>query len=125
VLTDDSFAGIDIALFSAGGSVSKRYAPRGGAGRRRGGGGQFLGVPDGAGRAAGGAGSERRKPDPASRHHREPQLRRHHRCLGARAPPSGKSNRRITAATYQATSGAGAAAMEELRESTAAWLRRS
>lgn len=26
-LTDDSFAGIDIALFSAGGSVSKRFAP--------------------------------------------------------------------------------------------------
>ncbi len=26
-LTDDSFEGIDIALFSAGGSVSKRFAP--------------------------------------------------------------------------------------------------
>jgi len=31
--------------------------------------------------------------------------------------------RRLTAATYQAASGAGAAAMEELRESTAAYLR--
>ena len=39
-LTEDSFNGVDIALFSAGSGISKQYAPHRGEGRR-GGGGQF------------------------------------------------------------------------------------
>ena len=45
-LTKDSFKGIDIALFSAGGSISKRVCPDCGESRVRGG-RQFQRVPDG------------------------------------------------------------------------------
>ncbi len=45
-LREDSFAGVDVALFSAGASISKKFAPLA-VQAGRGGRGQFLGVPDG------------------------------------------------------------------------------
>jgi aspartate-semialdehyde dehydrogenase len=56
-LHEDSFPGIDIALFSAGGTVSRRFAPMA-VRQGRGGGGQLLGFSHGAGSAAGGARSQ-------------------------------------------------------------------
>ena len=121
-LTEDSFAGIDLALFSAGSGISKAYAA-----------------------AAVRAGAV--VVDNSSAFRMDPNVPlvvpevngatiAHHKgiianpnCVAAiatmalapllRAHPI----RRLTAATYQAASGAGAAAMEELRQSTAAYLR--
>ncbi|MBW8727954.1 MAG: aspartate-semialdehyde dehydrogenase [Inquilinus limosus] len=121
-LTEGSFAGVDIALFSAGAGISRRYAP-----------------------AAVAAGAV--VVDNSSAFRMQPEvplvvpevnaaaLTGHSgivanpNCVAAimtvalaplhRAHPL----RRVTAATYQSASGAGAAAMEELRESTAAHLR--
>jgi aspartate-semialdehyde dehydrogenase len=120
-LGDDSFAGVDIALFSAGASVSRRYAG--------------LAVAAGAVVV-----------DNSSAFRMEPgvplvvpevngqTLARHAgiianpNCVAAimtmalaplhRVYPI----RRVSAATYQSASGAGAAAMEELREATRACL---
>jgi aspartate-semialdehyde dehydrogenase len=120
-LTEQSFAGIDIALFSAGGSISKKFA-----------------------RAAVDAGAV--VIDNSSAFRMDPEVplvvpeinpeaaRRHNGIIAnpncstiiAITPlwPLHRINpiRRMIAATYQAASGAGQAAMDELRESTAAYL---
>ena len=57
-LGEDSFEGVDIALFSAGGGVSRRVSPIAVKGRRRRH-RQFVGVPDGPERAAGGPRDQR------------------------------------------------------------------
>ena len=121
-LTDESFAGIDIALFSAGSGVSKRYA-----------------------RAAVQAGAVVVDNSSAFRMDADvplvvPEVNgatlfqhggiiANPNCVAAIATvalaPLHRAHpiRRLTVATYQAASGAGAAAMEELRQSTAAYLR--
>jgi aspartate-semialdehyde dehydrogenase len=120
-LTEDSFSGIDIALFSAGGTTSRRFVP--------------MAVRQGA-----------IVVDNAATFRMEPAvplvvpevnaeaIGRH---LGIIANPNcvaiiavmalwplhrHRRIRRVIAATYQAASGAGAAAMQELRASTAAYL---
>ena len=73
LLTEQSFEGVDLALFSAGAGVSLKYAPdRPGRGVR--GDRQLLGVAHGPGRAAGGAGGQPRRCRLARGHHRQPQL---------------------------------------------------
>ena len=121
-LTDESFADIDIALFSAGSGVSKRYA-----------------------RAAVQAGAVVVDNSSAFRMDADvplvvPEVNgatlfqhggiiANPNCVAAIATvalaPLHRAHpiRRLTVATYQAASGAGAAAMEELRQSTAAYLR--
>ena len=120
-LTDDSLKGVDIALFSAGGAQSKRFAP-----------------------AAVKAGAV--VVDNSSAFRMDPntplvvpeinagELAKHHgiianpNCVAivAATPlwPLHQARRikRIVMSTYQAASGAGAAAMEELSESTRAYL---
>jgi aspartate-semialdehyde dehydrogenase len=120
-LTESSFAGIDIALFSAGGGTSRRFAP--------------LAVRAGA-----------TVIDNSSAFRMDPQVplvvpeinsQALHSHQGIIANPNccaiisitplwpiHQVNRivRLQLATYQAASGAGAAAMEELRESTRAYL---
>jgi aspartate-semialdehyde dehydrogenase len=120
-LNEDSFPGVDIALFSAGSTVSRRFAP--------------MAVRQGAVVV-----------DNSSAFRMEPgvplvvpevnlgSLARH---IGIIANPNCVAIvavmalwplhrhvpiRRVIAATYQAASGAGAAAMQELRDSTAAYL---
>ena len=94
---------------------------RGGAGRR-GGRRQLVVLPHGQGRAAGGAGDQRR------RHARHNGIIANPNCVAivAATPlwPLHQKRRikRIIMSTYQAASGAGAAAMEELSESTRAHL---
>jgi aspartate-semialdehyde dehydrogenase len=121
-LTEESFNGVDIALFSAGSGISKRYAAaavKAGAvvvdnsSAFRMDADVPLVVPEVNAAALAGHRGVIANPN----------------CVAAiatvalaplhRAYPI----RRLTAATYQAASGAGAAAMEELRESTAAYLR--
>ncbi len=121
-LTEHSFDGIDIALFSAGSGVSKRFAP--------------------IAQAAGAIvidNSSAFRMDPAVPlvvPEVNPDALEHHvglianpNCVAAIATialaPLHRSSpiRRLTIATYQAASGAGAAAMEELRQSTGAFLR--
>jgi len=121
-LTEAGFEGVDLALFSAGSGISKRYAA-----------------------AAVRAGAV--VVDNSSAFRMDPEVPlvvpevngaalASHRgiianpnCVAAIATvalaPLHRAHpiRRLTAATYQAASGAGAAAMEELRESTAAYLR--
>ena len=121
-LTEQSFQGIDIALFSAGSTISKQYA-----------------------RAAVAAGAI--VIDNSSAFRMDPDvplvvpevnaatLSTHHgiianpNCVAAIATvalaPLHRAHpiRRLTAATYPAASGAGAAAMDELVQSTAAHLR--
>lgn len=121
-LTDDSFAGVDIALFSAGSTISKRYAA--------------TAVKSGA-VVVDNSSAFRMDPDVPLV---VPEVNGHtlagHRgivanpnCVAAIATvalaPLHRAHpiRRLHAATYQAASGAGAAAMEELRLSTAAYLR--
>ena len=120
-LTEDSFPGIDLALFSAGGTTSRRFVP--------------IAVRQGA-VVVDNSSAFRMEPgvplvvpevngEAASRH------------LGIIANPNCVAIiavmalwplhrhariRRVIAATYQAASGAGAAAMQELRASTAAYL---
>ena len=120
-LTEDSFPGVDIALFSAGGATSRRFVP--------------MAVRQGA-VVVDNSSAFRMEPgvplvvpevngEAADRH------------LGIIANPNCAAIiavmalwplhrhdriRRVIAATYQAASGAGAAAMEELRASTAAYL---
>jgi aspartate-semialdehyde dehydrogenase len=120
-LTEDSFEGVDLALFSAGSTISKRYAP--------------LAVRAGA-VVVDNSSAFRMDPDvplvvpevnaAALAGHRG--IVANPNCVAAIATvvlaPLHRAHpiRRITAATYQAASGAGAAAMEELRQSTAAYL---
>jgi aspartate-semialdehyde dehydrogenase len=120
-LTEDSFRGVDIALFSAGGSQSKRFAP---AAVRHG-----AVVVDNS--------SAFRMDDgvPLVVPEINPEAVREHKGIIANPNcstiisitplwPIHKTNpiQRLIVATYQAASGAGAAAMEELRESTRAYL---
>jgi aspartate-semialdehyde dehydrogenase len=120
-LTDQSLEGVDIALFSAGGAQSKRFAP-----------------------AAVKAGAVVVDNSSAFRMNSDVplvvpeinagELKKHHgiianpNCVAivAATPlwPLHQKRRikRIVMATYQAASGAGAAAMEELSESTRAYL---
>jgi aspartate-semialdehyde dehydrogenase len=120
-LTESSFAGVDIALFSAGGATSKRFAP--------------LAVRAGA-TVVDNSSAFRMDPKvPLVVPEINPQAIRGHSGIIANPNccaiisitplwPIHKSNRieRLQMATYQAASGAGAAAMEELRESTRAYL---
>jgi aspartate-semialdehyde dehydrogenase len=120
-LTESSFDGVDIALFSAGGATSKRFAP--------------LAVRAGA-TVVDNSSAFRMDPKvPLVVPEINPQAVRGHAGIIANPNccaiisitplwPIHKSNRieRLQMATYQAASGAGAAAMEELRESTRAYL---
>ena len=120
-LTDQSLEGVDIALFSAGGAQSKRFAP---AAVRAGAvvvdnSSAFRMDPDSA---AGGAGDQRRR----ARTHKGIIANPNCVAIVAATPlwPLHQKRRikRIVMSTYQAASGAGAAAMEELSESTRAYL---
>ena len=120
-LNEDSFPGVDIALFSAGSMVSRRFAPM--AVRQ----GSVVVDNSSAFRMEPGVPLvvPEVNPDAVARH------------IGIISNPNGVAIvavmalwplhrhvpiRRVIAATYQAASGAGAAAMQELRESTAAYL---
>lgn len=120
-LTEDSFAGVDIALFSAGGETSKKYAPiavKAGAvvvdnsSAFRMDSDVPLVVPEVNAREIAGHKGIIANPNCAA--------------IIAMTPlwPIHQYNRitRVQLATYQAASGAGAAAMEELAESTRAHL---
>jgi len=120
-LTEESFRDIDIAFFSAGGSISKKFGP----------------IAAKAGAVVVDNSSAFRmdpsvplvipeiNPEDAATHH---GIIANPNCstIIAIVPlwPIHKHNRirRLIASTYQAASGAGAAAMEELRESTRAHL---
>ena len=122
-LTEASFANIDIAFFSAGGSISKKYGP----------------VAAKAGAVVVDNSSAFRmdpavplvipeiNPEAVAGHN---GIIANPNCstIIANVPlwPIHKKNRirRLIAATYQAASGAGAAAMEELAESTRAYLEK-
>lgn len=120
-LTEKSFAGVDIALFSAGSSISKKFGP--------------IAVAAGA-VVIDNSSAFRMEPSvPLIVPEINPQAARDHKGLIANPNcstiiaitalwPVHKMNpiRRFSASTYQAASGAGAAAMEELRESTRAYL---
>ncbi|WP_254070296.1 aspartate-semialdehyde dehydrogenase [Acidisphaera sp. L21] len=120
-LTEASFDGVDLALFSAGSSISKRYAA--------------VAVKAGA-VVVDNSSAFRMDPDVplVVPEVNGATLARHRgiianpNCVAAIATvalaPLHRAHpiRRLTAATYQAASGAGAAAMEELRLSTAAYL---
>lgn len=120
-LTEDSFRGVDIALFSAGGSQSKRFAP---AAVRHG-----AVVVDNSSAFRMDAGVPLVVPEinpDAVREHQGIIANPNCSTIISITPlwPIHKINRiqRMILATYQAASGAGAAAMEELRESTRAYL---
>ncbi len=120
-LAEDSFAGVDIALFSAGGDISRRYAP--------------MAVAAGA-VVIDNSSAFRMDPDvPLVIPEINAKALLDHRGVIANpncaavvalmaAAPVHRINRirRITLATYQAASGAGAAAMAELEASTRAHL---
>jgi aspartate-semialdehyde dehydrogenase len=120
-LNEDSFPGVDIALFSAGSTVSRRFAPM--AVRQ----GAVVVDNSSAFRMEPGVPLVVPEVNPGS-------IARH---IGIIANPNCVAIvavmalwplhrhvpiRRVIAATYQAASGAGAAAMQELRDSTAAYL---
>ncbi|HYC05338.1 MAG TPA: aspartate-semialdehyde dehydrogenase [Azospirillaceae bacterium] len=120
-LTEDSFQGVDIAFFSAGGSISKKFGP--------------IAAKAGA-VVIDNSSAFRMDPDvPLVVPEINPEAARAHKGIIANPNcstiiaitplwPIHKRNRitRFIAATYQAASGAGAAAMEELEESTRAYL---
>lgn len=117
----DSFEGVDIALFSAGSTISKQYAP--------------LAVAAGA-VVVDNSSAFRMQPDvplvvpevnaAAIANHRgiiaNPNCVAIITCVALWPLHCRHRIRRVQAATYQAASGAGAAAMEELRASTMAYL---
>jgi aspartate-semialdehyde dehydrogenase len=120
-LTETSFANIDIAFFSAGGSVSKRYAP--------------IAAQAGAVVVDNSSAFRMDPKVPLVIPEINPEAIAAHNGIIANPNcstiiaivplwPIHRQNRikRLIAATYQAASGAGAAAMEELRESTRAHL---
>ncbi len=120
-LTETSFAGVDIALFSAGGGISRKYAPiavKAGAvvvdnsSAFRMADGVPLVIPEINGKRIGEHKGIIANPNCAA--------------ITALVPlwPIHKANRikRVIISTYQAASGAGAAAMEELVESTRSHL---
>ena len=120
-LNDDSFRGVDLALFSAGSATSRRFAP--------------LAVRAGA-TVIDNSSAFRMDPEvPLVVPEINRETIRSHRGIIANPNcsaiisitplwPIHRVNRiaRLIIATYQAASGAGAAAMEELRESTRAFL---
>jgi len=120
-LNEHSFSGVDIALFSAGGATSKRFAP--------------IAVRAGA-TVVDNSSAFRMDPGvPLVVPEINPHTLRTHQGIIANPNccaiiaitplwPIHRSNRirRLTLATYQAASGAGAAAMQELLESTRAYL---
>ncbi len=120
-LTEDSFRGVDIALFSAGGSQSKRFAP--------------AAVRHGAVVVDNSSAFRMDADVPLVVPEINPEAVRGHKGIIANPNcstiisitplwPIHKINRiqRMIVSSYQAASGAGAAAMEELRESTRAYL---
>jgi aspartate-semialdehyde dehydrogenase len=120
-LTEDSFKGVHIAMFSAGGSISKKYAPHA--------------VKAGAVVVDNSSAFRMNADVPLVIPEINAQEIAKHNgiianpncsCIVAITPlwPIHKINRinRLIVSTYQAASGAGAAAMEELRESTRAYL---
>ncbi|MEO8049140.1 MAG: aspartate-semialdehyde dehydrogenase [Acidobacteriota bacterium] len=120
-LTEDSFEDIDIAFFSAGGSISKKYAP--------------IAAKAGAVVVDNSSAFRMDSKVPLVIPEINPEAIAGHDGIIANPNcstiiaivplwPIHKKNRirRLIAATYQAASGAGAAAMEELRESTRAHL---
>jgi aspartate-semialdehyde dehydrogenase len=120
-LTPHAFHGVDIALFSAGGSISKKYAP--------------IAVKSGA-VVVDNSSAFRMDPDVPLvipeinarriRDHKGIIANPNCSAITALVPlwPIHTQNRikRVILSTYQAASGAGAAAMEELKESTRANL---
>jgi aspartate-semialdehyde dehydrogenase len=120
-LTERSFEGVDIAFFSAGGAISRHFAP--------------AAVRQGA-IVIDNSSAFRMEPDvPLVIPEINPEAIRLHNgiianpncaAIVAITPlwPIHRQNpiRRLIVSTYQAASGAGAAAMEELRESTRAYL---
>ncbi|HUJ53734.1 MAG TPA: aspartate-semialdehyde dehydrogenase [Steroidobacteraceae bacterium] len=120
-LGEDSFRGIHLALFSAGGATSKRFAP--------------IAVAAGT-TVVDNSSAFRMDPEvPLVVPEINAQTIRSHRGIIANPNcsaiisitplwPVHRANRitRLTLATYQAASGGGAAAMHELRESTRAYL---
>ena len=120
-LQEDSFRGVDVALFSAGGGTSKRFGP--------------LAVEQGAVVVDNSSAFRMDPAVPLVVPEINPEAVRGHRGIIANPNcstiiaitplwPIHKINRlrRMIISTYQAASGAGAAAMEELRESTRAYL---
>jgi aspartate-semialdehyde dehydrogenase len=120
-LGEDSFAGVGLALFSAGGATSRRFAP--------------LAVRAGATVIDNSSAFRMDAAVPLVVPEINPQAIRTHRGIIANPNcsaiisitplwPVHRANRiaRLLLATYQAASGAGAAAMNELRESTRAAL---
>jgi aspartate-semialdehyde dehydrogenase len=120
-LTDASFKGVDIALFSAGGPISKKFGP--------------IAVRAGAVVVDNSSAFRMEPTVPLVIPEINPEAVKQHKGIIANPNcstiiaitplwPIHKKNRilRFIAATYQAASGAGAAAMEELRESTRAHL---
>lgn len=120
-LTEASFAGVDLALFSAGSAVSKKFAP--------------LAARAGA-IVIDNSSAFRMDPEvplvvpeinqQAARAHRGIIANPNCTAIISATPlwPVHRANRivRLLIASYQSASGAGAAAMEELRESTRAYL---
>jgi len=120
-LKEDSFRGVDVALFSAGGGTSKRFGP--------------LAVEQGAVVVDNSSAFRMDPAVPLVVPEINPEAVRQHRGIIANPNcstiiaitplwPIHRINRlrRMIVSTYQAASGAGAAAMEELRESTRAYL---
>jgi aspartate-semialdehyde dehydrogenase len=120
-LTGASFDGVDLALFSAGSSVSKKFAP--------------LAVRAGAIVIDNSSAFRMDPAVPLVVPEINPQALREHRGIIANPNctaiisitplwPVHRANRivRLLVSSYQSASGAGAAAMEELRESTRAYL---
>jgi aspartate-semialdehyde dehydrogenase len=120
-LTEASFKGVDIALFSAGSGISRRFAP--------------IAVRAGAVVIDNSSAFRMEKTVPLVVPEVNGEALRQHRgivanpnCVAAIATvalaPLHRAHpiRRLNISTYQAASGAGAAAMEELRLSTAAYL---
>ena len=120
-LTEDSFRGVNIALFSAGGAQSKKFAP--------------AAVRHGAVVVDNSSAFRMDADVPLVVPEINPEALRNHKGVIANPNcstiisitplwPIHKINpiKRLIISTYQAASGAGAAAMEELRESTRAYL---
>lgn len=120
-LTESSFDGVDLALFSAGGSISRKYAP--------------IAVSRGAVVVDNSSAFRMQSDVPLVVPEINPETLVSHPGIIANPNcaaiisitplwPIHKLNpiRRLIISTYQAASGAGAAAMEELRESTRAAL---
>jgi aspartate-semialdehyde dehydrogenase len=120
-LTEDSFKNIDVAFFSAGGSISKKFGP--------------IAAKAGAVVVDNSSAFRMDPTVPLVIPEINPEAITQHKGIIANPNcstiigivplwPIHKKNKikRLIASTYQAASGAGAAAMEELRESTRAYL---